>query len=204
MKKCMMHLHSQKLRKFFAAQTGAAAIEFAICGFAFLMLMMAIIEYGMFMLTQITIETAVAQGGRYATIGAPATPGCPDRVCAVTHYIQGKTSSLMRGGAAYIQTQTLTPAGIGVPDICLVDASNPYPSQCVDASGSPGIFIPGGGHAGPYVSSAAGGSVGGAGEIIEIRATYPWRVLFPVMGRFFGQHGVVTISSSTIVKNEPF
>jgi hypothetical protein len=53
-------------------------------------------------------------------------------------------------------------------------------------------------------SGLVAGSIGGAGDLVEIRVTYLWKVFFPIFQSSFGTNGVLTISSSTVVKNEPF
>jgi hypothetical protein len=40
--------------------------------------------------------------------------------------------------------------------------------------------------------------------MIEVRVTYLWRVMFPMFRSQFGTNGVLTVTSSTVVKNEPF
>jgi hypothetical protein len=45
--------------------------------------------------------------------------------------------------------------------------------------------------------------VGTSSDLVEIRVSYVWQVMFPLMKPFFN-NGVAVLSSSTVVKNEPF
>lgn len=185
-------------------QDGATAVEFAIVAMAFLMLFMGIIEYGMFMMTQVAIESAVAQGGRLASIGA-SSAGC-DRACNVQKVIKDKTSGFVNASALVVSANKVSSGGTSAPDICIDNPNNPN-------SNIPSNLPP---PATPNCKSwvevnginnyqgVDGTNVGSAGDIIEIRASYPWKVLFPVLGEFIGQNGIVMISSSTVVKNEQF
>lgn len=181
-------------------ERGVTAIEFAVLASAFFMLMFGAIEYGVFMLTKVAVEGAVQQAGREASI-KPGTAGC-DRVCIVKNYINSKTGGLINKQSV-VMTATVvsnnttgTPA---IPDICLDDANDPHPvPPCVKWVENNGI---------PQYQQANAGSVGVGGELVEIRVTYLWKVLFPMFQSQFtsgGQVGVATITSSTVVKNEPF
>lgn len=191
-----------KLTRLKRDDTGATAVEFAIVAGAFFMLMFGIIEYGMIMLTKVAIESATNQVGRGASIGSVPT-GCADRVCAVKKAVSDKMSGLVDPRSVVVTANvvssptTLTPA---IPDICLDTPAVPFPptgncSQWVNNDGVSGY---------QQTAGLVAGSIGGAGDLVEVRVTYLWRVLFPIFQSRFGSNGVLTISSSTVVKNEPF
>jgi hypothetical protein len=183
-------------------QQGAAAVEFAIVASAFFMLMFGIIEYGMIQFTKVAIESATIQVSRNASIGT-ITGGCADRVCEVKKLVQQKTQGLVRPESVLVNatvvsvSTTTTPPK---PDICLDNVATPYPASCtgswVENGGNPMEYDP------PAGLDAA--SIGNAGDLVEIRVTYLWRVLFPMFKSYFGPDGVLTISASTVIKNEPF
>lgn len=194
--------YKQCMLRFYRNQQGAAAIEFALVASAFFMLMFGVIEYGMIQFTKVAIESATIQVSRNASIGS-VTGSCADRVCEVKKLVQQKTQGLVRPESVLVNAVVVSNPTITTPakpDICLDNAVVPYPATCVGAyvenSGNPIAYDP------PAALGAA--SIGNAGDLVEIRVTYLWRVLFPMFKSYFGTNGVLTISSSTVIKNEPF
>jgi Flp pilus assembly protein TadG len=190
------------LRQLNENESGAAAIEFAVVSGAFFMLMFGIIEYGMIMLTQIAIESATNQVGRSASLGN-VSPGCADRVCSIRAIVTEKTASLVDPQSINVSSTVVSSPTTATPpiaDICLDNPATPYPP-----TGGCRVFQNNDGIAGyQQRGSLSTGTIGGAGEVVEIRVTYLWPVLFPIFRSSFGTNGVLTISSSTVVKNEPF
>lgn len=190
------------LRRFAKAEEGAAAIEFAVVATMFFTLMMGAIEFGMYMMTQVAIESAVTQAGRLASVGV--TNGMPDRVTAVRTLINQKMVGVRNPILATIDAAPVegSTGGTAASDYCLFGANSlpvatptcPPGNQFIDNNGN-GVY--------DYVNTSAM-SVGEPGQLIEVRVTYPWQVIFPILGKFFGNNGVVLITSSTVVKNEMF
>ncbi len=186
-----------KLRR---EQTGATAIEFAVVSGVFFLLLFGIIEFGLIMMTQVAVESATQQVSRSSGIGA-TTPGCADRACSVRAAIAQKTLGLINPESVSVSARVVgsnTTATPPIPDICLDNLNTPYPTTCTrweENGGNPAAYDPPG-----ALDNAA---LGGSGSLVEIRVTYLWRVLFPVFRSAFGQNGVLTISSATVIKNEP-
>lgn len=181
-------------------QEGASAVEFAVVASAFFMLMLGVIEYGMIMFTKVTIESTVQRASREVGLGK-AVPGCPDRACAIVQMVQEKTRDLIHPESASVNATVVSgraSAAPPVPDVCLDNVNDPYPAAC-------STWEENGGGPGYQPAQAMNNlSIGRAGDIVEIRVTYLWRVLFPMFRSYFGDNGVLTITSSTVVKNEPF
>ncbi len=190
------------LRQLKTNESGAAAIEFAVVSGVFFMLMFGVIEYGMISLTKIAIESATNQVGRSASIGG-LHPGCADRVCSIRAIIAEKTASLVDPRSINVSSTVVSSPTTATPpiaDICLDNPAIPYPP-----TGGCTVFQNNDGIAGyQQRGSLSTGTIGGAGDVVEIRVTYLWPVLFPLFRSRFGTNGVLTISSSTVVKNEPF
>ena len=190
------------LRQLKTNESGAAAIEFAVVSGVFFMLMFGVIEYGMITLTKIAIESATNQVGRSASLGSVA-PGCADRVCTIRAIVAEKTASLVDPRSVIVSSTVVSSPTTATPpiaDICLENPNTPYPP-----TGSCNVFQNNDGIAGyQQRGSLSTGTIGGAGEVVEVRITYLWPVLFPLFKSSFGTNGVLTISSSTVVKNEPF
>lgn len=179
-------------------EQGATAVEFALVAGIFFVLFLGIIEIGLFTLTKVAIESVAQHASRATGIGDLA-PGCSDRVCAIRSLVHTKTLGLIHSESVIVTSTTVsspvseTPP---IPDVCFDDPADPYPETCLgafaDNSGGP-LYDP------------PGSPILGIGEdMVEIRITYLWRVLFPIMRSRIGEDGVVTITASTVVKNEPF
>ncbi len=198
----------QRLRRH---EEGATAVEFAIVAVMFFTLMFGIIEYGMIMFTKVALESAVVQASRSASLGT-VVAGCENtdstaaRICTVRRLVEDNTLGFVRRDAVEVTANDVTvstTASPSVPDMCLDDPMDPYPASCT------GGFIDNSAPAG-YQQSGGITSVGVAGSLVEIRATYLWRVLFPLFEIFpsysgsGGQQGFLVITSSAVIKNEPF
>lgn len=185
----------QRLMHFARDENGATAVEFAIVAAVFLLLLMGIVEYGLYTFTQVSLEAAVTKAGRTAAIGLE-TPGC-DRVCTVRNELQGLTRGLIHPDRIQVSAQTVAGGGAIAGDLCLgetgepVVGMNPCPGSWSDTNGMPGY------------QAGGGANLGNGGELTEVRVNYPWRVLFPILGQFFGRNGVVMIQTSTVVYVEP-
>ncbi len=201
------------LRRLRRHQEGATAVEFAIVGFMFFMLMFGIIEYGMIMLTKVAIESAVMQVSRSSSLGTVAGTDpdtnvtCRSTECAARSLVRDKTLGLVNSQAVRVTSSVVSAAAAAsppIPDICLANPDNPYPATCptgsnfINNDGTPGYQPPG------------ALSLGNGGDLVEIRVTYLWRVLFPMFELFQpqanagGQRGFLVITSSAVIKNEPF
>ena len=192
--------HKGILRRLRRDDTGATAIEFAIVSSVFFILMFGIIEYGMIMLTKVAIESATNQVGRSASIGTVCA-GCANRVDSIRQSIASKTAGLVSPQSVSVTSAVVsnpTTATPPIPDICLDNPANPYPATCTSWVNNDGV------NGYQQTGGLGAGSIGVAGDLVEIRVTYLWKVLFPVFQSSFGTNGVLTITSSTVVKNEPF
>ncbi len=193
-------------KRFRRDQKGATAVEFAMISMVFFMMMMGMIEYGLYMMTQVAVESAVTQASRVGAI----TPGtAPDRATAVRNFIIARTAGLPRASSITTSATVVSGStgGTRTPDIC-VDSNNNPTTPDVCPSGSTYIEMNGI----PNYQGPGGITVGVGGDLVEIRVNYPWRVYFPVFNQFFTStdsqgnqvRGVVLISAMTVVRNEPF
>ena len=190
-------LHSRDMKQCWSDQSGATIIEFALVAPVFFLLMMAIMEFGMIGVTQVAVESAVAATAREASIGKAGAGG--DRVQYVRTHIRNKLENILDSNRLVISANTVLGGGVQAdPDICMDSppriggACNP-PLAYEEVNGIPG-----------YQDGTGVMSLGSAGDLIEVRVFYPWRVHFPVMTRFFGNNGVMMITANAIVKNEAF
>ena len=199
------------IRQIVQKQEGVTIIEFAIVAPIFIFLMMGVIEYGMYMVTQVTIEGAVSQAGRASSVKTGTGASAPDVATAVEQVIKSKVAGLPRANTVLISaTPIVNGEEAPIPDLCLSNGPNGEPTN--SATCPQGVAYIDNNHNGSY-DGLATTSVGAPGQLVEIRASYPWRGYFPIFQRFFRSQttggdgneveGLSMISSTTIIRNEP-
>ncbi|MEQ1790640.1 MAG: hypothetical protein ABL857_09385 [Rickettsiales bacterium] len=142
-----------------------------------------------------------------ASIGKSSNSVCsglPTRESYIRCIVKDKASVLINGNRTEVQIQSLTAGGTTVPDICFdVNPPSSAPATCAvyeDVDGS-----------GPPYNGLAASNAGTAGQLIEVRISYPWSVQIPLLNKFFkttdsqgNERNVLMITAATVVKNEPF
>jgi hypothetical protein len=186
-------------RSFYRQQQGATIIEFALVAPVFFILIMGIIEFGMILFHQVVVESVTIQASRLASLNV-ATPGC-DRVCTVRRLVEEKAGGLLRTDRIAISANRVSgSASPRVPEYCLTtppsypaaDGSCPPSVPCDDVNNNNRCDGP------------ANMSLGDAGDLIEIRVSYPHELITPGLSALMGRNGVWMSTTATVVKNEPF
>jgi hypothetical protein len=202
-------MRRQHPRKLWKNTNGATIVEFAIVAPIFFLIILGIIEFGLYMFHRVTLEAIVMQAGREASLGRSsvaggACSGTNDSVSYIQCYVRAKSAALFHGEEVTFNINRVA-AGTVVPDICLDNPSNPSsrPATCTFYDNVNGIP--------DYQGASSNNVTGAAGELIEVRVNYPWRILIPFAGQYFGNRdaqgrntGVALITTSTVIKNEPF
>lgn len=184
----------KKLRALLRSEAGETIVEFAIVSVVFFTLLCAIIEYGLILMTKIAIESATQQVARSSGIDTSNTT-C-DRACQITALVQQNMHGIINASTIYVTSEVIsspTEAAPAEPDVCLDDPSNPYPATCTKYNDNNGIPL--------YQQNVI--SAGGSSDLVQISVFYNWQIIFPLMRAFYPS-GVVPITSTTVIKNEPF
>lgn len=198
----------QLFQRFRRDARGATIIEFALVAPVFFFLMFVVIELGLLLFTQVALESATMQVSRSAAICNKAGNGT-DCASIVRTIVQQRTKGLVNAKGVVVEARSLAQGGVPrIPDICITDPPSSPPTcpediPYVDNNGNKNYDAPG------------GVSVGSAGDLVEIRATLPWELMIPFLDRMplfgsprtenklYGTDGIVTLSASTVIKNEP-
>lgn len=145
---------------------------------------------------QVRIESAVAAVAREASLGKTGTYA--NRTQYIRAHLRKKLSGgLLRANRLVISTNTVAGGGVPPsPDICMLNPPSSSVATCnvafQEINGINGY------------QGAGAINLGDAGEVIEVRVYYPWRVQIPMMRHFFGDNGVIMLTANSIVKNEAF
>ncbi len=204
-------------KKFSDNNSGATLVELALVSPIFFLILFVIIEYGLVMFSSVVVESAVMHGSRAASLGkgqdsAGACSNTANRADYVKCVVREKTGGLIHANSIIVDANKVVDGGVPASrDICLLNdvptVGGPCPQGTLwqDVNGN-GVY-----DAGPGQMTDA--SLGNAGELVELRVYYPWKVQIPFVKEFFGCHsggvegcqeGVIMITSATLLKNEPF
>lgn len=183
----------EKWKQFRSRHDGAVLIEFAIVAPVLFMLMFGIIETGLIMLAQSTIESATSITSRTARIGNDGGTGNLESF--IRSEIQRKSGGLINSGNVIITTETDDYGDIK-PDECLQDppaAPGTCPSGNYNDLNGNGVW------------DGFDLNLEGAGEVVELTVYYPYQVITPGVGAIFGaDDGEFVITSKTLIVNEQY
>jgi Flp pilus assembly pilin Flp len=188
--------HRRTITAFARDFSGATILEFALVAPVFLMVLLAIVQFGLVTFNRSMIEAIVTQSSRTAALGLELAPGC-DRVCSFKQAVLNRSSHLANLDNLSITANTVAAGGTTQPDICLTEVPS-TPARC-DPPLNYEEHNGAAGYQGPSPTS-----LGEAGDLVELRVNYPYKLIIPLIGQYIGDHGVILISSSTVIKNEPF
>lgn len=176
---------------------GAVAIEFAIIAPVLLFFIFGIIEFSLLMYASTVLEGATTISSRLGKTGFEDVAGTGlSRQQMIEQLAKDKSDGLLNPDL--ITITTLAYGGlddIGVPEPftdqngnALYDAGEPY----TDINGNA-----------QWDADMGAAGLGGANDIVVYTVRYPWRISTPMIARFFDD-GVLEITSSAVVKNEPY
>jgi Flp pilus assembly protein TadG len=170
------------------ANGGAAAIEFAIVGPAFLLMMFSVIETGMVLFAGEILTHGVAQASRQIRTGQ----------AAASQMTQGQFRQLVCGEVDYLLSCDADKLYLDVRSFSSFGGTS-FPPP-LDAGGNidpaaTNNFQPG-----------VSGNIGGGSSIVLVRGFYEWQLFTPMFGQFLANMpgNKRLLSASVAFKNEPF
>lgn len=178
-------------------QEGATLIEYAFIAPILVLLVMAMIEFGLLLFTELALESAVTRLARTVTIGD--TGGAPDRVTYIESQLRKETETMLYADRIIFSTEVVNSGQRSYvePETCLTNPPRLGPT-C-----PPGVPFVDRNNNGTYDAGSLGANAGQASDLVEVRLALPWAFFTPLVGEMF-ENGVYVIRASAIVKNEPF
>ena len=178
------------------ADDGATVIEFAVVVPVLLFLVMGIVEYNLAMYATAVLEGATTAAAREGKTGYTAAG--QSQQSYIYGIVQNRTSALFNPSLLSISSKSYAGfADIGQPEPCISPPTAPCP-------GTPGVNFVDVNHNGQWDADQGAAGLGGAGDIVVYTVTYPWTVVTPFLKNILGTNGVFTVTSSSVVKNEPY
>ncbi len=188
----------------FRRSEGSTTVEYALILPVLLLFVMGILEYCMIMYASSVLDGATANAARLAKTGYNNTANsgyCASPTQTQSQYItcimQGLVSGLMNPANLTISSKSYATFG---------DIGQPEPYTDVNhlghyVVGDPYTDVNGNGQ---WDADMGAAGLGGAGDIVVYTVSYPWPIMTPIMKNFIGTNGILTLSASAVVKNEPY
>ncbi len=153
----------------FGSTKGQSTVEFAMVASLFLLLLLAVVDYGWILFAQMNVQQAVDDGGRYASTGqGSGAPGGNTRITSIIAAVQSEIS-VPGVDASQLQICSVPPGGTT--------------SSCYSSANPDGT----------------GGAAGGPGYTVTLKLTTTLPLLAPLnlLGQFFPSAGYTFTASST-------
>ena len=184
----------QPFKRVAEERSGATATEFAFVAPILVLMMLGITEVGATLFVGALMEGAVREGARYGITGQ----GGDGRLQAIRDIIEDTTIGMVDVDVADITTKIYN----SFDDI---GSAEPYD----DDNPANGIWDVGENYAdingnGEWDDDQGRDGVGDPGEIVVYEITYDLPLLTGMIADHFGQNGLITLTSSIAVRNEPY
>ena len=184
------------LRRLLRRRDGTVAIEFA---FAFPLVLLGVVglmELAMILFVNSLMEGGLRDASRFSITGE--IPAGMTREQAIVNIVNDRTLGLLN----------LTPADVSLRVYKTFDQIGQPEPLTNDVNGN-GSYDPGDSYTdvngnGHWDADMAAGGAGASGEVVVYDITVDWPLLTPFMVPLIGHDGVIPLSASIAVRNEPW
>lgn len=188
------------LRRFARAQSGAAAIEFALALPPLILLIIGMFEVAVTMFVSTSVENGLREASRYGITGdTPAGISRQDQILAI---IKANTFGMLDPDTTSITFMKYASfQDVGQPEP-FVDTPAPSPlhngkydagENFTDLNGN-----------GKWDDDRGIAGVGASGDVVRYKVDYQWQLMTPLLSDMLGDNGVFHMSASVVVRNEPY
>jgi Flp pilus assembly protein TadG len=184
------------LRRFFRSRKGTSALEFAFAAPVALLTIAGVVELSMMMFVTSLVEGGLRDAARFGITGF--TPGGLSREAQILQILDENAIGL-------VDFSTATVTYVVYPGFQDVGKPEPY----VDDSPANGTYDVGESFQdvngnGQWDSDMGAAGLGGPGDVVLYTVSYQWKALTPLVEPFVGTGGVLNMSASVAVRNEPW
>jgi Flp pilus assembly protein TadG len=176
-------------------EAGSPAVEFALAVPVLLLVMIAIIEFGMIMFVTVLMEGGLREAARYGITGR--MPGGGDRAAQILAIVADRTLGLVdisKATIAITAYPTFDDLGKGE---AFVDgnANGQYDAgeTFKDCNGN-----------GKRDEDRGKSDAGSAGDVVVYQFDYDWPLLTSLMTPLIGEDGKFHLQANAVVRNEPW
>lgn len=189
------------LRRLCRAESGAALIEFALVLPPLLLLVIGMFEVATAMFVSTSVESALREASRYGITGNQPANG-QTREQQILQIVQDQTFGFLDPATTVISFKTYASfQDVGQPEP-FVDT--PAPSPLANGQYDPGEEFTDLNGNGQWDADRGIAGVGNAGDVVQYKVDYDWRLMTPFISQIFGNNGVLAMSASLVARNEPY
>ena len=176
-------------------EDGATIVEFALIAPTLMLFVMGIIEVAMVLFVSMLLEGSVREAGRYGITGY-VYQGF-DRIAIIRKIVEQNTIGLVDMDKVKIETLTYQSfSAVGQPE--------PFSDTNGNGQHDAGEAFNDVNGNGTWDDDMGVNGVGGPGDIVIYTITYDWPLLTTFLGDLMGRAGIMQLSASYAVRNEPW
>jgi Flp pilus assembly protein TadG len=185
---------------FARAQSGAAAIEFALALPPLVLLIIGMFEVAVAMFVSTSVENALREASRYGITGE--MPAGMTRQEQILQLIEENTFGMLDPDTTNITFMKYASfQDVGQPEPF---TDTPAPSPLNNGKYDPGenyVDLNGNNQ---WDADRGTAGVGASGEVVRYKVDYEWQLMTPLLSSMLGDNGVFHMSASVVVRNEPY
>lgn len=175
---------------------GATLVEFAFLVPVYFLILFAIVEFSLVLFTSSMLEGAVREASRFGITGSDGNGGV-SREEYITQIIEKNTITLIEPEKMVIETQVYN-------QFDQIGQAEPYADDNGNGGYDTGESFTDINGNGAWDEDMGLAGLGGPGDVVVYTINYPWSIMTPMMGKLIGDNGVLRLSSSIAVRNEPY
>lgn len=176
-------------------EEGATIVEFALIAPTLMLFVMGIIEVAMVLFVSMLLEGSVREAGRYGITGY-VYQGF-DRIAIIRKIVEQNTIGLVDMEKVKIETLTYQSfSAVGQPE--------PFSDTNGNGQRDVGEAFNDVNGNGTWDDDMGVNGAGGPGDIVVYTITYDWPLLTTFLGDLMGRAGIMQLSASYAVRNEPW
>jgi Flp pilus assembly pilin Flp len=189
------------LHRLHKAESGATLIEFALVLPPLLLLVIGMFEVATAMFVSTSVESALREASRYGITGSQPANG-QTRQQQILQIIRDHTFGFLDPATTAISFKTYASfQDVGQPEP-FVDT--PPPGPLANGKYDPGENFTDLNGNGQWDADRGTNGVGNAGDVVQYKVDYDWHLMTPFLSQILGNNGVLHMSASLVVRNEPY
>ncbi|WP_035723262.1 TadE/TadG family type IV pilus assembly protein [Fodinicurvata fenggangensis] len=183
-------------RRYARRKEGAVTVEFALIAGALVLLIVGILELGIIMLINSSLEGSARYAARYGITGQASTISVEERESRIR-----ETAARMLPN--FLDTDQLDLHMLNYREFDHIGEAEPFEDANGNGSYDSGETFTDLNGNGTWDKDAGLEGAGESGSIVVYELRYPWSVVTPLFGQFFSD-GKLDLSARIVVKNEPY
>ena len=182
------------LRRLLRDDSGTTAIEFGFCALPIVYLMVGIIEFAMAMTVGNSLEAATNLSSRLGKTGYVDEEAQLSQEQTIMDEVERRVGPMIDMEKVVVTHEVFNDfTSLNNPDVLQdqnADGDTDDPGEWTDVDGD------------GFKDGADG--VGGSGNVVVYRISYPWEIMTPLIAQFVSNDGIIDLTAYSVVKNEPY